>query len=292
LPSLNFFHVDVFSPKPYSGNSIPVFYDAPSLTTAQLLEITQELRHFEAIFLQPTSTQGLVDARVFDMFEELAFAGHPLIGAAAALSYLNGPPPEGAWTLNLSNRYVRIETRHEQAGFAALLDAGEPELFAFAEDRETVACAFSLSLDCLDPSLPLEVASTGLRYLVVPLRPDRIADGRVKYDLTELLNARNAQFAILFDPQTREVRHWNNDGVVEDVATGSAAGAVAAYCVKHGLAPTGEIFQISQGRFVGRPTKIDVRVDRNEGQRLSVKIGGAAAVLGHGTLYHVPEIEL
>jgi trans-2,3-dihydro-3-hydroxyanthranilate isomerase len=291
LPSLNFFHVDVFSPQPYSGNSIPVFYDAPSLSTSHLLEITQELRHFEAIFLQPTSTPGLVNTRVFDMFEELAFAGHPLIGAAAALTHLHGPPPKGVWTLNLSGRHVHIETREEQGRFSALVDAGQPEIFDFVEDRETVAHAFSLQLECLDPNLPLEVSSTGLRYLVVPLRPNRIADGRVAYDLTAILNARNAQFAILFDPQTREVRHWNNDGVVEDVATGSAAGAVAAYCVKHGLASTNEIFQISQGRFVGRPTKIDVRVDRDEDGELSVKIGGAAAVLGHGTLYHAPELK-
>lgn len=289
MPSLKFHHVDVFSNKPYRGNSIPVFYDAPDLDAVQLLEITREMRHFEAIFLQPTGTQGEFATRVFDMFEELDFAGHPLIGSAATLTHLYGPPPGGEWILRLGDRQVRIETREEDGTFAALLDAGEPAIFDYGGDSAEVAAAFSLDLDSLDVSLPLQVASTGLRYLVVPVKPGQIAAGRVSFDLTQMLHAQNAQFAILFDPEAREIRHWNNDGVIEDIATGSAAGAVASYCVLHGLAPPGEIFRVSQGRFVGRPTSIDVRVDRRGDGRLSAMIGGAATVLGHGELYFAPE---
>lgn len=289
MPSLKFYHVDVFSHRPYQGNSIPVFTDAPDLDASQLLEITRELRHFEAIFLQPTDVADVFSARVFDMFEELDFAGHPLIGSAAALTWLHGAPATGAWNLRLRNRRVRIETREEEGGFAALLDAGEPTIFDFGGDPDHVAKAFSLDADSLDRTLPLQVASTGLRYLVVPVKPGRISSGHIAFDLTDMLHAQNAQFAILFDPETREIRHWNNDGVIEDIATGSAAGAVASYSVMHGLAPAGEIFRISQGRFVGRPTSIDVKVERHSDGSLSAMIGGAATVLGCGELFHAPE---
>ncbi len=53
LGTLTYQHVDVFSPLPYSGNSLAVFLDCPSLTVEQMLRITQELRHFESIFLSP-----------------------------------------------------------------------------------------------------------------------------------------------------------------------------------------------------------------------------------------------
>ena len=74
--SLEYFLVDVFSPIPYSGNSLPVFPDASGLSPGQMLHITQELRHFEAIFLESTDHMNTVRARVFDLFEELPFAGH------------------------------------------------------------------------------------------------------------------------------------------------------------------------------------------------------------------------
>jgi PhzF family phenazine biosynthesis protein len=288
MPSLDYLHVDVFTTAPYGGNSLPVFYDAPDLSAAQMLTITQELRQFEAIFLQPTGTPGLVSARVFDLFEELSFAGHPLIGAAAALEHLHGASGPGAWTLDLSGRHVSINVEGAEGQYAALLDAGSPDFLGLAEDRTDVARAFSLAEGDLDPALPLEVASTGLRYLVVPLQAGRIDKARIAYDLTGLLNGLSAQFAVLLDPHAKEIRHWNNDGVIEDVATGSAASVVAAYCIKHRLAPANETFTLAQGRFAGRPSALDVRVDRTEAGDLSVKIGGGVAVVGRGTLNRAP----
>jgi predicted PhzF superfamily epimerase YddE/YHI9 len=83
--NLEYRHVDVFTRRPYSGNSLPVFVDAAGLSAQQMLRITQEQRHFEAIFLERKTRSDTVSARIFDLFEELPFAGHPVIGAAAVL---------------------------------------------------------------------------------------------------------------------------------------------------------------------------------------------------------------
>src|SRR6476469_7011486 len=68
---LSYVHVDVFAQRPFSGNSLPVFPNAQGLSGAQMQRITQELRHFESIFLEPTAEPNRVRARVFDLFEEL-----------------------------------------------------------------------------------------------------------------------------------------------------------------------------------------------------------------------------
>jgi len=81
----DYVHVDVFSSLPYSGNSLAVFPDARGLTAMQMLRITQEPRHFETVFFEPAPQSHTVRARVFDLFEELPFAGHPVIGRAAVL---------------------------------------------------------------------------------------------------------------------------------------------------------------------------------------------------------------
>ena len=54
MSGLDYVHVDVFSEAPYGGNSLPVFADAPPLSAEARLAVTQELRQFEAVFLQRT----------------------------------------------------------------------------------------------------------------------------------------------------------------------------------------------------------------------------------------------
>jgi trans-2,3-dihydro-3-hydroxyanthranilate isomerase len=289
MTPLEYIHVDVFSSTPYGGNSLPVFYDGPELAAAAMLRITRELRHFEAIFLHADLGARTARARIFDLIEELPFAGHPLIGAAAALQHLSAPRGCGVWTFDLAGRIARVEVEARETGYFGVLDQGAPRFLGEVRDRAAIARAFTLAPDDLDPKLPLEAASTGLRYLVVPLRPDRIGAARIGADITGLLAAHGAQFAVLFDPSTFEIRHWNNDGVLEDVATGSAAGVVGAYALKHGLVVAGRRFTLSQGRFAGRPSRLEVQADTAGGEIASVKVGGPVAIVGRGRLDALPE---
>lgn len=288
MPSLDYVHVDVFSDAPFGGNSLPVFYDAPDLSAPALLRITQELRHFEAVFLRPAGGDHARHARVFDLFEELPFAGHPIIGAAAVLQHRADPGRPGTWTFDLAGRSVTVAVRYDGSHYSALLDQGAPAFLGTVDARDEVAGAFGLTPGDLVDGLPIEVASTGLRYLVVPLRPGRIGAARIAVDITDLVRRHRAQFAVLLDPATLEVRHWNNDGVIEDVATGSAAGVVGAYCHKHALVGAGAPFTLAQGRFAGRPSTLTVRVEHGGDRITRVLVGGGVAFVGRGTLDHAP----
>ena len=289
MGGLDYVHVDVFADGPFCGNSLPVFVGDTVLTAGQMLQITRELRHFEAIFVRPGREAGQVRARIFDLIEELPFAGHPILGAAAVLQHRADPGRRGTWTFDLSGRLVTAVVEPTAAGYSALLDQGAPQFLGVVETRSEIAEAFGLTGADLEPDLPIEVASTGLRYCVVPLRPGRIGAARIGADITGLLRGHGAQFAVLLDGTALEQRHWNNDGVVEDVATGSAAGVVGAYCVEHGLAQAGEPFALSQGRFAGRPSRLSVEVDRADGTIASVKVGGGVAFVGRGALDALPE---
>lgn len=291
MPGLGYLHVDVFSAVPFAGNSLPVFYDAPRLPAGAMLSITRELRHFESIFLHTDAGAGQVEARIFDLFEELPFAGHPLIGAAAALQHLRSPHSGGRWIFDLAGRSVAADIQWTGSNYFATLDQGKAEFFETITERADIAAAFALTERDLDETLPLEVGSTGLRYLVVPIKEGRIQDARIPHDITDILRKYGAQFAVLLDPVTFEIRHWNNDGLIEDVATGSAGGVVGAYLVKHRRAPAGEPFTLSQGRFTGRPSRLHLKVDLANGGRLaSVQVGGAVSVVGHGRIDVTPEI--
>lgn len=282
--NLEYSHVDVFSRLPYGGNSLPVFTDSRGLSTEQMLIITKELRHFEAIFLQPTDDPSHVRARVFDLFEELPFAGHPIIGAAAVLHHFSGQAGNADWRVELPSKTVMITTSRTANGYFGLLDQGAPEFLGTVKRAQWIAEAFHLEISDLNPDLPLEVISTGLRYLIVPVAPGALRRARVVRDLTEGLSSVGAQFAVLLDESSLEVRHWNNDGIVEDIATGSAAGTVGAYRLRHGLARGGEMFVLNQGRFMGRPSTLRVQPEGERERVGHIKVGGDVALVGRGVL--------
>lgn len=285
---LGYSHVDVFSPVPFGGNSLPVFADAGDLTAAQMLSITQELRHFEAIFLAPTDEPGTVGARIFDLFEELPFAGHPVIGAAAVLHGCAGTGGVHTWRFQLHSKTVQVTTEREGGHYSGWLDQGRPDFLGTVDDRDRVARAFSLTSRDLDADLPLEVVSTGLRYLIVPVRAGALARARINHDITDEMHAVNAEFAVLFDESGVEVRHWNNDGIVEDVATGSAAGTIGAYRLRHGLVDGGRQFSLNQGRYTGRPSQLRVRAEGGRDGVETVHVGGDVSFVGHGAIEVMP----
>jgi trans-2,3-dihydro-3-hydroxyanthranilate isomerase len=296
-PPLPFFHVDVFSPRPYGGNSLAVFYDARGLTGAQMLAIAREMRHFESIFLGPSegAAPGTRRARIFDLEAELDFAGHPALGAACALHRLAGSDAVAAWHLRLNAKTVRVETAPRGAHFAATLEQGRAEFLGAPPPRcrAEIAAAFGLAPAELDPDLPPEVVSTGLAYLVVPVAgPCALARARVtRSDLAVWLAGFGAQYAYLLDAHAPEGRHWQNDGRLEDVATGSGAGCVAAYVRKHGRVASGEAFVLRQGRFVGRPSEMRLRACGAGDDIHSVAVGGDVALVAEGNLVALPEAQ-
>src|SRR5689334_18630960 len=145
--SIEYFHVDVFRCTPYGGNSLPVFPDASGLTAEQMLRLTQELRHFEAIFLEPTQQANRVRARVFDLFEELPFAGHPVIGAAATLHATSGRVEPQTWQIELPGKVVSITTEQTEYGYTGWLDQGTPDFLGMVTERDLFARAFDLLSD-------------------------------------------------------------------------------------------------------------------------------------------------
>ena len=110
MDNLHYHHVDVFTQSPFGGNSLAVFPHAHGLSAGQMLMLTQELRHFESVFLEPLDDAGTYRARIFDWVEELDFAGHPLIGAAAVLHSLANDMQPRQWRFQLKHKSVVVET--------------------------------------------------------------------------------------------------------------------------------------------------------------------------------------
>lgn len=289
--ALDYINCDVFASAPYAGNSLAVFVDPPDLTALQMLAITQELRHFETIFAWPSSEQNHFRARVFDLIEELPFAGHPVIGAACTMHRRAGIKADALWTVELNEgRRVTVDVSAPGGTLRGELDQGQPEFLHALTDEEIgpFAEAFGLAASQIADHRP-QVISTGLRYLVLPVASGLGSARIVAPDLEDRLAAIGADFAYLFDPATMEGRHWNNNGIVEDIATGSGAGPVGVFAVRHGIRKPDEVIGLRQGHFIGRPSRLDVTVHGTREDIARVKVAGPVAMVGRGTLEVLPQ---
>ena len=279
--------VDVFSRVPFSGNGLTVFLEAEGLPTSAMQRITQEMRQFESIFLRGTKGAAVTEARLFTMEEELDFAGHPVLGAACVL---HERQPElgrdASWRIQLHAGVVPVTTTRHETWYDATMDQGKPIFGAVAppELQQALLNALNLEPKQLDSSVPMQMVSTGLPYLLVPLASglERAAITHPQFEA--LLAQIGAKFVYVFDVARLEGRTWDNSGRVEDVATGSAAGPLGAYLVRYGRARPGEAITLRQGRFVGRPSEMTVRVTGKADAQDAVLVSGAVAFVGQGTL--------
>ncbi|MBT8765325.1 PhzF family phenazine biosynthesis protein [Metapseudomonas boanensis] len=281
---MDYWQVDVFAERVLAGNGLAVFPAACGLSTTAMQGLTRELRQFESIFLEQGASPRSFSARVFTVEEELPFAGHPILGAAALLHHLHAIEDSASWELQLPNKRVSIATRREGKGFYAEMDQGQAEFGQTLDEQMAAAFAAAFGSERDHRYLP-QVVSTGLPYLLLPVTTAGLAAAKQRQLLDDDLARLGAAFVFLLDVDAREGRTWDPLGVVEDVATGSAAGPVAAWLVAQGLEQRDQPFALAQGRFLDRPSRLDVRVT-GDGR---VQVGGGVQLLAHAHLLPSPE---
>jgi trans-2,3-dihydro-3-hydroxyanthranilate isomerase len=283
---------DVFSSRALEGNSLAVFSDARGLSDAEMQAIAKEMNLSETTFIFPRGTEiereRGVRVRIFTVQEELPFAGHPTLGTAFALRGQSAAT-EIALELNVGKVPVRFEDANGEPTFGEMTQI-EPT-FAVRHDREALARALGVSLDYFDPSLPIETVSTGLAYVVTPLRSLAVTQNlRIDFDRTgEYLDRTGSKFLYFVtretvDPAaTLHARMLFYNG--EDPATGSAAGCAAAWMVAHGVAEPGQRVLIEQGIEMMRPSRIFVRAARRDNRIVNVRVGGNAVEVIRGEVF-------
>ncbi len=252
-------------------------------------------------------TSVLRRLRIFTPAREIPFAGHPVVGTWNALAREGVVPiPEGGkgWTrihheVGIGVLPVDVEFK-DGAPAQVVMTQGKFEILNEVDDwheQAEIARALGRLREDLDESLPIQVISTGLPSLVVPIRS--LADlrhCRVNAALLgEIYKRLGATGCHAFSRETIEIGESRAharffapaDNIPEDPATGSAGGALGAYLVFHGAsgaeAVDGRVrFVIEQGDFIHRPSRINLDVAGKLGAIEEVRVGGASVVVATG----------
>ncbi len=286
---LQLVQVDVFTANALEGNPLAVFPDARGLTGAEMQALARETNHSETTFVLPrdayTERDHGVRVRIFTVEEELPFAGHPTLGTAAVLRGETGLP-ELLLDLDAGRIPVRFEARAGEPDFGEMRQV-DP-VFGRVHDRAAVARATGLREEDLDPALPVQTVSTGLPFVILPLRSlaalrTLAVDWRAANAWLASTDARffYAVCRETVDPAARlHARMIFYGG--EDPATGSAAGCAAAWMAATGLAASDERVLIEQGLEARRPSRIFVRATRSGKRVTNVRVGGQVVEVMRG----------
>jgi len=289
--------MDVFAEKALEGNALAVIADARGLTTAEMQAIARETNLSETTFILPRASEVErergVQVRIFTVGEELEFAGHPTLGTASWL-YGNHDALRGASEITLELRVgpipVSFSIQQGGPGVYGTMRQNNPT-FGAMHDRAAVAQALGLTLDDLDPSLPIQTVSTGMAFCIVPLRslavaarlsiPQPVAkaylaatDAKFFYCMTRA----NAQSGA--DWHSR-MQFYNG----EDPATGSASGCAIAYLVRHGLAASDQPIVLEQGIEMLRPSRVYVQAASDGANVSDVRVGGRTIPIACGQVF-------
>jgi len=306
-----FLQFDVFTDRKFCGNPLAVFPEAEGITDEQMMKIAREMNLSETVFvLKSENDQVLRHLRIFTPIREIPFAGHPIVGTWTALAQEGVVPiPEGGsgWQrifheVGIGILPVDIEFRDGKA-VQVVMTQGTFEIIEELDDaheQAEVARALGLAREDLDESLPIQVITTGLSCLAVPIRS--LADLRdVRVDATllaDIYKRHGGTGCHAFTRETMEVGASRAharffapaDNIPEDPATGSACGALGGYLVHHGalsLEPEDGRYKfvIEQGDFIHRPSRINLDVKGQAGNVEEVKVGGLAVLVARGEVF-------
>jgi trans-2,3-dihydro-3-hydroxyanthranilate isomerase len=300
MPKFEYYTVDVFTNKRFGGNQLAVFPNAKKIDPKLYQTIAREFNFSETTFvLPPKDKKNTRHVKIWTPGGELQFAGHPTVGTAHVLAAIGAIKLKGAETRIVLEEGVgpvpvTIRAKKGKPEFAQLSVAKLPEYWPGPPAAELAKALGLDASDVLTGEVAPEAASCGTCFLMVPLRNRAaLAKARVRLDEFErVLNGyvTNKVFLFCNEPELkgshfRARMYAPTIGVAEDPATGSAAAGFAGYIAKRDKRADGVLaWRIEQGFEMGRPSILDIEVDKKAGAVTGVRVGGNSVLVTKGEM--------
>ncbi|MEV4687375.1 PhzF family phenazine biosynthesis protein [Microbacterium sp. LWH3-1.2] len=290
MVELRFSWVDVFAETPLTGNPLALVPGADGLSEREMRAIAREFNQSETTFLvTPTASGADYRLRSFTAAGvEVLGAGHNAMGAWIWLAATGELPRDREeFTQQIGDDVLPVWiTRTERERSRITMRQAAPRFVHSTTEHADFAEALGLPAAAL-ADRPAEVVWTGAEHLMLGFRTraDVDAANPEPARLRALLAGVGAEGCYVYSTESGAdgadayTRFFNPTvGIVEDPATGTAAGPLAALLARDGRAPAGSI-RILQGHAMGRPSVLEVAVDGD-----LVDLSGTGLVVADGVL--------
>ena len=278
----NYCILDVFSNRPLAGNQLAVFEDAGDIPERLLQPLAQEIGFSETVFL--TAGNGDADAtmRIFTPVSEVPFAGHPTLGAAITYAMRTGSPQV---RLQTGRGVITVSIEPGQQGEQRGSMQQPIPTVSVAPNAEAILAALGVPRS----ELPVMAYDNGITHVYVVLsNPNQVAvlqpDFQALAQIAGAIKGDLVGFNVLAGSGDR----WKTRmfapaaGILEDPATGSAAGPLALHLARHGLIDWGQEITIEQGAELGRPSELLASAALTDHRVGPITVSGHAVVVGGG----------
>ena len=304
MKKIKFYIVDVFANQKYGGNQLAVFVDLKNqLSDVLMQQMATEINFAETTFIKANLGNHRYDVRIFTPEHEVPFAGHPSLGTAYILSkYLSAKgQPHLTLALKHSDIHISISQPDNLEDSTFFMTQAQPEFRETFKPAE-IANELGIPLSHLDTELPIQEITTGLPYILIPLKSldamnqldfdyaplQKFLFARQKYRTNSATGHSTSFF--FFTPHTYEkTNHYNtrmmlleNGKRSEDAATGSANGCFLAYLLKYRSPHIQAI--VEQGFQINRPSYIYLDGVFEAGQ-YGIRVGGRVKGVSEGEWY-------
>lgn len=289
MTTRRFLQLDVFAPRPGTGNPLAVVLDADGLDDAAMQAIARWTRLPETTFISaPTIPGASYRIRMFAPQKEVPFAGHPSVGSAHAVLEAGIAAPvdgqliqdgiAGPLPLRISEHGgVRtIAIRTPRAAVAEVVGAGDPRL-------QPAISGWPLG------ELPPVLMDGGRRWWLVEVADEASLRGLApEWDaIATLAESTGAMGVFAYARSHGEdyqlvVRAFVGNGRrFEDAASGAANAVLAAWLDERNALPgIGKRYTASQGREVGHDARLELYIDEDG----EVWSGGQVQTVIRGTI--------
>jgi trans-2,3-dihydro-3-hydroxyanthranilate isomerase len=291
--SNTFYIVDVFAEQKYSGNQLAVFCSSAKLNDSEMQKIANEMHFSETTFIQSDKLENDgYNVRIFTPSTEVPFAGHPTLGTAYIIKkFLSKTQPQYI-KLNLKVGQIKVtfEERQDSPDFLWMQQT-QPE-FKKIYSKPFFQQLLTLQTSDFDPNYPIQEVSTGLPFIIIPLKTlDAVKRARVNQNLYLKLIKKTTAGIIVFSPQTYRKENQLNVrvfvdafGISEDPATGSGNGCLASYLSKYRYLGTKDInIKVEQGFEINRPSILHLKTE-SKNKQIDVRVGGQVFLIADGKL--------
>lgn len=262
------------------GNPAGVVLNADELSENDMKKAAGIIGFSETAFVMKS---GLADYKVrfFTPYEEVDLCGHATIATFSTL-LSQGCVEPGKYLQETRAGILSVELMED---LSVMMNQNTP-IFYQTICKQEIADSLNITTDEMIEELPIQIVSTGLRDIFIPIKSidivnsinpnfKKISEISSKYNTIgyhvftlESLNCSNAycrNFAPLY-------------GIPEESATGTSNGALACYMFKYkkiGYDQTSRIV-IEQGYSMRKPSEIIISLVTEGKEIIEIKVGGKA----------------
>jgi PhzF family phenazine biosynthesis protein len=277
---LEIYTLNSFAKTKEGGNAAGVVLNADALTEQEMRKIAAVMGLSETAFVLRSNAADY-KLRFFSPNEEVDLCGHATIAAFFVMSR-RGLVQPGRYKQETKAGILGIEINDNDF---IVMEQSVP-VFGEIIGKEEIADSLNIDASQISEDLVVQVVSTGLRDIIVPIKNIGILDA-IRPDMSQIKEISSRHDTVGYHIFSLETLHGANAhcrnfaplyGIPEESATGTSSGALACYLYRYGIISREQASDIvfEQGYSMKRPSEIRASLTVRGNDILEVKVGGSA----------------